>query len=242
MDHADYVAAIRRDGEGFVRAAREAELTAQVPSCPAWTVADLVWHLAEVHDFWCTVARERMTDPDQYREPPRPTDDGLVDLASANYRALADVLEAGDPTTPVWTWADRKDLGFIARRMAQETAVHRVDAELVIDRPQPIDAELASDGIDEFLEHFTDSIVAGSIPVDGTVHLHCTDVAGEWLVRCSPDGALTFSREHAKGDAAVRGTASDLLTVLWRRQPLSTVEVIGDAGVAEGFVARTRLD
>jgi uncharacterized protein (TIGR03083 family) len=242
MEHADYIAALRRDGEGFVRAAREADLATTVPSCPDWTVADLVWHVAEVHDFWCAVARERMSDPDGYQQPPRPGDDGLVDLAAANARALADVLEAADPATPVWTWADRKDIGFISRRMAQETAVHRVDAELAIGRPEPIEAELASDGIDEFLEHFTDSIVQGSTPVDGTVHLHCTDVAGEWLVRCAADGGLTFSREHAKGDAAVRGPASGLLNVLWRRQPLSTVEVIGDAGIAAAFVARTRLD
>ena len=49
------------------------------------------------------------------------------------------------------------------------------------------------------------------------------------------------TREHAKGDAAVRGPAHDLLMVLWRRQSLDTVEVIGDRAVAERLIARTRF-
>ena len=55
------------------------------------------------------------------------------------------------------------------------------------------------------------------------------------------DGADVVTREHAKGDAAVRGPAHDLLMVLWRRQALDTVEVIGDRAVAERLIARTRL-
>ena len=80
-----------------------------------------------------------------------------------------------------------------------------------------------------------------AVPVDGSVHLHCTDVEGEWLVTADADGADVVTREHAKGDAAVRGPAHDLLMVLWRRQPLDTVEVIGDRAVAERLIARTRL-
>jgi hypothetical protein len=73
------------------------------------------------------------------------------------------------------------------------------------------------------------------------VHLHCTDVAGEWLVR-HEDAKLAFTREYAKGSCAIRGAASDLLLVLWRRAPLDAVEVIGDREVAERFVAFTRLN
>ena len=43
-------------------------------------------------------------------------------------------------------------------------------------------------------------------------------------------------REHTKGDAAIRGPAHDLLMVLWRRDPLDTVDVIGDQAVAEHLV------
>ena len=32
-------------------------------------------------------------------------------------------------------------------------------------------------------------------------------------------GGYDVTREHAKGDAAMRGAAADLLLVLWRRLP-----------------------
>ena len=63
---------------------------------------------------------------------------------------------------------------------------------------------------------------------DGTVHLHCTDVDGEWLV-ARRDGEVTVTAEHAKGDVAARGSASDLLLFLWGRVPADALEVFGDA-------------
>jgi predicted lipid carrier protein YhbT len=65
-----------------------------------------------------------------------------------------------------------------------------------------------------------------------TMHLHSTDHEGEWLVRMEPDG-LRVSREHAKGDAAVRGPAADLLLVVVGRAPATTVEVLGDGAVLD---------
>jgi hypothetical protein len=122
--------------------------------------------------------------------------------------------------------------------MAQEIAVHRVDAELAAGEPNPIDGTLASDGIDEFLEFFVNSSHG---PVGGSVHIHCTDVPGEWTVREGVDD-FVVTREHAKADAAIRGAASDILLSLWRRAAMSTVDVVGDAEVAARFVAASRLD
>jgi hypothetical protein len=82
------------------------------------------------------------------------------------------------------------------------------------------------------------------------VHLHCTDthsevsegsddraaVAGEWLVSRLDESGIDVTREHAKGDAAIRGRACDLLLWLWRRDA-GPVEILGDAGVAERFRA-----
>ena len=59
----------------------------------------------------------------------------------------------------------------------------------------------------------------------GSVHLHCTDVDGEWLVVGEPGRRPVVTREHAKGACALRGPAADLLLVLWRRvglRPAST--------------------
>ena len=80
-------------------------------------------------------------------------------------------------------------------------------------------------------------------PVTGegeTIHLHCTDGEGEWLVRLAPDGA-TVTREHAKGDVAARGTASDLLLLVWGRITPDAVDVFGDAALLARWQDRTRF-
>jgi hypothetical protein len=74
------------------------------------------------------------------------------------------------------------------------------------------------------------------------VHVHCGDVAGEWTLRPDPTtDAFTVTREHAKGDCAIRGAASDILLGLWRRLPISALDIVGDADVAARFVAAPRL-
>ena len=125
--------------------------------------------------------------------------------------------------------------------MAHETAVHRWDGDDGVGARRPIDAVLASDGVDEFLTHFTRRSVDGAAPLGGTVHLHCTDVAGEWIVRETPDGSITFDRRHQKGDAALRGAASGLVLALWRRVGLDDLDVVGDRDVAQRLVDRQNL-
>ena len=58
--------------------------------------------------------------------------------------------EAG--SDPVWTFTGSRPASFWARRMAHETAVHRADAEITVGRQPEIDADIAVDGIDEWLE------------------------------------------------------------------------------------------
>ena len=83
-----------------------------------------------------------------------------------------------------------------------------------------IDADLAVDGVDEPARLCAPPIPAEKLAgAEGTIHLHATDVDGEWLIRSLPQG-ITFERGHAKGDVAVRGTAPDLLLWTWNRVPV----------------------
>jgi uncharacterized protein (TIGR03083 family) len=122
--------------------------------------------------------------------------------------------------------------------MAHETAVHAWDAHCAAGVESQIPAALASDGIDEFVFVMLDNVREGERALSGSVHLHCTDVDGEWLIVPSSDGALQVTREHAKGACAIRGTAHELLMALWRRVPMSAIEVIGDTAVAQQFLSR----
>jgi ribosomal protein S11 len=97
--------------------------------------------------------------------------------------------------------------------------------------------EQASASIDAFLH---DVLNTAQGAVGGSVHIHCTDVAGEWTVLESA-GGFVVTREHAKGDCAIRGAANDIALVLSRRAPLSSVDVVGDGAVAARFVAASAL-
>lgn len=241
MERGDLLAALRRDSDAFAAACDRARPDALVPGCPGWTVADLVWHLAEVHDFWGTIVARRMLDPSDYLEPARPDDSELIARFRAGASQLQRTLADTEPATPVWTWTADTTAAWVVRRMAHETAIHAGDAQRAAGGPAAIEPLLASDGIDELLHWFTGSHAEGSQPVAGTVHIHCTDVPGEWLVVEQPSGAFTVTRQHAKGDCALRGPASDVLLALWRRAPLTSIDVVGDPAVAARFVARSRL-
>jgi uncharacterized protein (TIGR03083 family) len=120
----DYVIALRREGARLAAAATD--LTMPVPSCPEWTVADLVWHTAEVHDFWRQIASG--AEPEARVEPERPTDGELLKWYSDGFEEVAELLGALDPAKPAWTWSSQRNVGFIQRRIAQETAFHAWDA------------------------------------------------------------------------------------------------------------------
>lgn len=241
----DFLAAIRRDADRFYATAASADPSRPVPSCPDWTIADLVWHLGEVHWFWGTDVETRTSGPDELEaaKPERPADYAeLVTFGRAQADRMIRLLEATADDVPVWTWAlDESDhnVGFIRRHQVQEAALHRWDIEnAATGQPQPIEPDVASDSIDEVLAITLPWGARPDKPLPGTVHIHCTDADGEWFIHA--DGRV--EPIHAKGDAAIRGGASDLLLALYERVPFDTVEVIGDGDVAREFAARIQTD
>lgn len=236
---------IRTDGEELLRIAVEHDLDREVPSCPGWTLGDLTWHVGTVWNRWARVVAEGATSDATVRAwgtPERPTDELLVDWVTTAHTALFSALSRAAIDQEVWTWTgSNQDVRWVRRRMAHETAVHRWDAAHAVGLPYEIPAVLAVDGIDEFLELFVARDVATDVePLAGTVHLHCTDTseaapaAGEWLITSLDRTGATFSRQHAKGDVAVRGRSSDLLLWVWGRTA-GPVEIFGDAELAEEF-------
>lgn len=245
MDTSAHLLALGREGAAFAAACADADLSQGVPSCPDFSLADLVWHLTWVHDLFRSVVHHRATDLTQHQRPERPGTDQLLPTYRAGLAALTDELAVADPSAEVWTFTDDHSVRFVVRRLAHETAIHRWDAESAVGAAAVLDAELASDGIDEFFTHFARRGGDGAVPIGGSVHVHCTDVPGEWTFYPGVDesGAPTFElvREHAKGDCALRGAASDLLLAMWRRIPIDRLDVVGDVSVAARFLAYPRL-
>lgn len=227
MHRDEHLAHLAADG-GRIAAIAASNPDAAVPTCPGWTVADLAEHVRTTLLFLGEAARQN-TSPDL-------SDVHSPDVADALGRTLA-TLSALDADEPRWTWV--KPMGgdtaqWYFRRIAQEILVHRLDAELAIGDVTDVDPALAVDGIDEFNEVFV-PLSSGIADTNGeTLHLHATDTEGEWLLTMRPEG-ITATTGHAKGDAAIRGTARDLLLMSWGRAPLGEIETFGDDEVVRRF-------
>lgn len=241
LSHVDLLGAIRREGSALADVIDAAPPDAAVPSCPGWTVRDLHGHVAGVLRFWVTAIEHPELERDEIRALTARIAAEAPERLRASLDALVAAIEARRPSDPAWGWSSNHSVAFVTRRSAHELTMHRVDAELASGKARPIDAVLASDGIDEYMVQIIGTRrPTNPEPIGGSVHVHCTDVAGEWMVR-ETDAGLVVTREHAKGDVAARGAANDVLLALWHRQDLSTLEVIGDESVLRRFTARLSI-
>ena len=204
-----------------------------MPPCPDWTVADLCSHVGRLHRWAAEIVAARPAAATR-RAANFETPEGaaLLDYAEQGYGPLVDVLARADGDEPCWTWIAQQNVYFWARRQANELAVHRWDAQSAAGTTEPIERDLAVDGIQELFDILP--FRPGGPPTGNgeSIHLHCTDGdddhGGEWLVHLTADGP-TVVNEHAKADVAARGSASDLLLMMWGRIPVDAVEVFGDA-------------
>jgi uncharacterized protein (TIGR03083 family) len=226
MEYAEFVDHVRADGVLLADTA-DGNIDADVPSCPDWQVRDLVAHVAQVyeHKIECTrLGRVPDPWPPEWAQANEP-----VPWFRDAHARLLEMFEHNDATSPSATWwpADQT-VGFWARRMAQETAVHRVDAELARRAPTPVDAALATDGVDEVLH----LMLAGDWSDDTddamTGQRIAIDTGGRtWQVVLDRE-AVTVTDGDGQGNARVSGAPSDVLLWMWGRATESDVEVSGD--------------
>ena len=162
MTRLDYVSHLRGETDAFVAAA-EGNFDKTVPSCPGWTVRDLVEHMWGVYAWWGLVAERKLQDPSELTEdegPDTPPDEKLLDGTVSEVEHLIEAVERADPREPVWSWSVNKTMSFIPRRMANEASIHRWDCESATGTPTPIDGVLAEDGVHEFVDIWFPSAIA----------------------------------------------------------------------------------
>jgi uncharacterized protein (TIGR03083 family) len=236
-----YIGSIRENTDLLVAAAAAAGLDAPVPSCPGWTVRDLLEHVAS--EPYARIAARRTTEPPDFSwfNAAAPTGDPLENARAFGYE-LADVLSGQPEGTPAWTFVGTGVSGFWARRGAHEIVIHRCDAELANGALGSIDPDLAADGVGEFCELQLGRVAASMTGDDETAHIHGTDREVEWLLTLGPEG-LTAKRTHADGDVVVRGTAGALMLLLWNRISTEspTITVDGDGALLDRLLRAAAL-
>jgi uncharacterized protein (TIGR03083 family) len=246
MDFSRYLEWIRTDGERLAAVA-ELGLEAEVPSCPGWTVADLVAHTGVVHRHKVQIVSEGWRDGQ-----PAPVEPPAAEVLSWYRRGLDDLLDtlaAHEPAETVATWyPDDQSVGFWYRRMACETVVHRIDAELAHAVVTPIPQDLASDAVDEILVVFMAGYPewADVERTDRIVRLEAADTGADWTLRfltfsgTSPKTGTRYEAEPTfvlsddpEPGTLVTGAAEDLLLFLWGRRSPEGLSVHGDGSILD---------
>ena len=244
MNFDRYLEAIASDGAATLAAGHRG-LDPNVPTTPGWTVRDVIAHLGQVHRQKAHIVRESLVDeaPDTL-DPPADAD--LLEWFDDGVHELTSVLAAADPSKHVYTWhSPDQSVGFWIRRMAHETLIHRVDAELGHGSHTPVDAALAADGIDEVLDVFMSGYPPWAEVTRSDVIVRLISEGWNWNARLlswtgtSPNSGREFTDEPglelvdngAKPNAVIRGAGDAMDLFLWGRGSADGLAVDGHPSV-----------
>jgi uncharacterized protein (TIGR03083 family) len=226
-----HVEVVERAAEDLATWAGKAGPGASVPTCPRWTVADLVAHQGIVHRWAASNVRGEgpLSQPKEkvLREvPPKRLLDWFADGAAAlvgDLRAAPDDLRAmvflKDAPPPKRFWA---------RRQAHETTIHSVDAlaaslgRFPLAEETGIPTDLALDGIDELLCGFVPRGRSKLSRQDGaTLLVAPTDAGRAWVLhlgeRITTEEVPGGGGEGHAADVRFTGTAAQVYLGLWNR-------------------------
>lgn len=218
------------------------DLDARVPTCPDWTLFDLAEHLGQGRRRWAAiVAAGPASTPPDFTAPEAPKDrDALVGWLADGTRELGDALREAGPDRGCWTWwapsQSPQTTGAVARHQLQQVAVHTYDAQLAAGAAQPMPADVAVDGVDEFLH--TCCATTAPWPHDpAVVEYHATE-GRSWRLHLSAGGARVEPVSTAgPADATGRGTAADLVLFLYGRDTQQPLELTGDRQIFDRLAA-----
>ena len=224
------------------------DLSVQVPTCPGWTLLDLARHLGGGQRRWAAIvtagpagAAPAQSSSEIGRAAPAEPE-ALLAWLSESTKELMEALDQVGPDRGCWTWWGRSEspetTGVAGRHQVHEVAIHTYDAQLAAGAAQPVPAEIAVDGVEEF--NVTCGTTTEAWPYDpAIVDIH-VDAGPSWRVTLSARGS-SVSRldvsasgtgpDGVAADASVRGSASDLDLMFYGRIPLESVELGGDVKV-----------
>lgn len=228
----EYLDAATIAAEVLARSARDAGLGTPVPTCPGWTVHDLLAHQGMVHRWASAIVRGA---------DPLTVDTTAIEAGGLSAPDPAAWLQAGAAEL-VHSLTDAPDdlhalvflreappaRRFWARRQCHETTVHALDGISALTQRHPVadDASwvterLAVDGIDELLVGFWQRRTKGlrsRAPYTAAVSADTGDV---WLLEVGPEATVARHLEGRGGAPSrartVQGSATDLYLALWNR-------------------------
>lgn len=222
-----------------------ADLRAPVPSCPGWSLGNLVRHIGGGHRWAEEIVRTRATrflPDDQVRKLDGDDSAGLpATWLVQGARQLADTLRAAGPDTEIWDPIGNGTTSFWARRFAHETVMHRADATLAAGTEFVVAEDVGLDAVDEWMEldalpvHFDYKPQKRELLGPGrTLGFEATDTGAAWFVDLTGD-VIAWRRGKGQAAVTVRGPLTDLLLVIYRRKAVRSngIEILGDVALLD---------
>ena len=132
MNLDDYLAALETNSEMLAVAATAAGFDASLPTCPEWSMRELVLHLGEVQRWTAAIVRNQVTNPANGVGDflgALPDDAELMNWFVAGAALLSNTLRKADPDVECFRFLEDppSPLLFWARRQSLEAVIHRFD-------------------------------------------------------------------------------------------------------------------
>ncbi|MGD2051069.1 MAG: maleylpyruvate isomerase family mycothiol-dependent enzyme [Acidimicrobiia bacterium] len=241
---ATYLGALEMEGARTAAAAETGGLTTPIPTCPGWTMWDLIRHTGAVHRWATDIVATPRTEEwwVDFEGGPWPEDAELIDWFRSGVAGLLETLRAAPSDLECWAFlAAPTPLLMWARRQAHETAIHRLDAETPTGGVSDFDPAFAADGVDELLScHLPRRSPRTPSGQPVVIQVRATDSGDEWSLLAGA-GPISTPHRGARADCRVEGRACDLYAFLWNRRDATGIEVGGDATLMDWWRERVRV-
>jgi uncharacterized protein (TIGR03083 family) len=201
-----------------------------IPTCPEWTVEDVLRHVsggALTVCAWIERADEPGLEPIAVlvESHGRSTSAPLAELTPSLMRYV-ELIESRDEHFETFLFEERVSLGKQVWHATGDWGVHRHDVELALGREPSLTAERAGDLIGWLIEYLQPTVEANQ----------------SWgrppgLRLVAADAPIDVVAGEGEPRAVLRGSARDLLMFLWRR-PIDGVTIEGDPTIIHAYLDR----
>jgi uncharacterized protein (TIGR03083 family) len=234
MDDRDRIDAIRTFGSAFAAAAREAGPDLVIPTCPEWTMSDLLDHVAYEYAGWYYYnlthdpAGSDLVQAFAAAPPYPEVFDDQVDYLEHHAARFADRAAAVDLDADVWAFGSVEPARWWLRQAVMEVGMHTWDATAAVDHPSTLTPAVAVETVDQFVVGMTwehrqwvseawPEFAPGAVELPTeSFGLRTSDTGDSWLVH-GHDGRVVAEAGGAEAGAAVRAPAEALARWVWGR-------------------------
>lgn len=244
MQDTDLLTWIDDDTAAIAELLNHAAPTDEVPTCPEWTIADLLEHLVIQFSNWLPA---NLTTPVESHDLAKirsnyqsSSEDHLSNVTrlEKSVSDFIDLCRRTDLNQPRWAFGGVEPARFWVRRAACEMTVHLTDAAASTFSRPSTPPHRVSEAIDETLTGMWPKLAwtrknfrrlpAPTVPAEPAA-IHATDTGRTWTLHRGDDGTPTTTTGSINPGLSVgHAFSADLLAWLWGRPTRHPLHIDGD--------------